>query len=191
MFELRVFFVVFICLFVWVFLSHLPWVLFLMCLDHVLHRMEFLLTVVPRFTSLVSHRQNWAVFFLSCPSLWLHCPLNLGKKKDVVVYLLHIHLMTVAMILLPSARQEKKPPPPPKKSLTVKMYFFMTYSLCKYSLVLSGGWCAFWAYQRSVMFMLPVSFSSSKHAFNRPILSLWKQDSSFWKLPLFFVTQIC
>jgi len=64
-----------------------------------------------------------------------------GEKKGVVVFLLHIHLITVAMIFLPSARQEKKPPPsppqktqinnqPPKKpqttKLTVQMCFFMT-----------------------------------------------------------------
>lgn len=55
-----------------------------------------------------------------------------GGGNHVVVYLLHIHLITVAMILLPSARQEKNPPPK-KKSLTVKMYFFMSYSLRQYS----------------------------------------------------------
>lgn len=94
----------------WDCFGYLSNMLFSISLNHVKHRMEFLHIVGLCFTSLASHRQNWALFLI-CSFLWLCHSLNLQEKKkkeDVLVYLLHIHLISVAMSLLPSARLGKK-----------------------------------------------------------------------------------
>lgn len=51
-------------------------------------------------------------------------------------------------------KTHRKPPPiTKKKSLTFKMYSLWSTVFRRTVLVLSEGWCAFWAYQRSVMFL--------------------------------------
>lgn len=102
------------------------------------------------------------LFFSSSVLLFGFVVFWIWGKNDVVVYLLHFHLITVAMNLLPSARQEKKPPPPKKNPLQVKCISLWPTVFVSTVLVLSDGWCAFWAYQRSVMFLHVSSVSQFK-----------------------------
>lgn len=131
----------------------------------------------------------WPLLFFGCTFLWIWEKgrgLFLACPSDCFV-----------LILLLSARQKREKPQTPltpqekPQTLTVEKYVFMTHSLPKYS---SGT-------VRWVLCFLVLSMVSDLHffmclnpgkcAFSRPVLSLWRRHSSFWKLLLFPVTQVC
>lgn len=86
-----------------------------MCLNHILHIKNFFADRCPVFYIPGIPQAELSYYFpnlsFSLAALSFECGQRVrwGGKKDVLVYFLHIHLITVAMNLLPFARQEKKP----------------------------------------------------------------------------------
>lgn len=133
--------------------------LFSMCLNHILHRKGFFADRCPVFyipgvpqAELSCSFPNLS-FSLATLSLWIWA--GGGGKMSWFICCISIWLLLLWSYyhLSDKKKPHRTPPLITKKSLTLKMYSLWSTVFIKTVLVLSEGWCAFWAYQRSVMFL--------------------------------------